>query len=150
VLVRVRVAKKIGLFYRSLSTCTAMCVYRGAAMRREIMSVVILKPLHLAAASSSSCRGGRLAGAGALIIRALAISFPCRRQPVSPSLTKALPGVETLRKTFSTDIPDKSTAIKPSCPRTKKRVEWLNMSGLERPRKAFSLARDDLEAAIAF
>jgi hypothetical protein len=62
---------------------------------------------------------------------------------------EALPGLEYLKKTFSTDISDKSTAVKPSCPRIKKRVEWLNMSGLERPRKAFSLARDDLEAAIA-
>ena len=146
---RVRVAKKIGHFYRYLFSTAALRACRRAANRREVVSVVILKPLHFAVGTTSSCRARGLAGAGVLIIRALSSSFPCRRQPVSPTLIEALPGLEYLKKTFSTDIPDKSTAVKPSCPRTKKRVEWLNMSGLERPRKAFSLARDDLEAAIA-
>jgi len=64
---------------------------------------------------------------------------------------KGLPGLEYLKKTFNTDISDKSTAVRPSCPSSnKKRVEWLNMSGLERPRKTFSLARDDLEASLVF
>jgi len=146
--VRVRVAKKFGRIYRYLSPVSILRVCRRAARRGEIMSVVIMKPLLIAVGTTPACGARRLAGAGILIVRVLCESFPSRRQPVSPSFIDALPGLENLKKTFSTDISDKSTAVKPSCA-SSKRVEWLNMSGLERPRKAFSLARDDLEAAVA-
>jgi len=113
------------------------------------MSGTLRKPLRLAVASRLSCRGSRLVRAGDLIIRTVSTSFPSRCQPVSPSLIEGRPGLEIITKTFHTDISEAGATVKPSCPSTKKRVEWLNMSGLERPRKTFSLARDDLEAAVA-
>jgi len=148
--VKRKVAKKIGLLCRSLKSTAALRLCRPSALRRDVMSVTLLKPLQLVALSTWSCRSKRLAWAGALISRVLFASFPSRCQPVSPSFIKGLPGLENLTKTFHTDISDRNATVKPSCPSTKKRVEWLNMSGLERPRKTFSLARDDLEAALAF
>lgn len=114
------------------------------------MSVTLLKPLHIVAVTRLSFRGRRLARAGFLIARAVSESFPGRFQPNSPSFIMGLPGLENLTKTFHTDISDSSSTVRPACPSTKKRVEWLNLSGLERPKKTFSLARDDLEAAVAF
>jgi len=149
-LVKRKVAKKIGLLCRALRSTAALRLRRPSVMRREVMSLTLLKPLHIVAVSTWSCRGRRLARAGSLFARALSESFPSRCQPNSPSFLMGLPGLENLTKTLHTDITDRNATVKPACPNTKKRVEWLNMSGLERPRKTFSLARDDLEAALAF
>jgi len=144
-----KVAKKIGLLCRALMSTAALRVSRPAALGREVMSVTLLKPLHLFAVSTLSYRRRRLVRAGTLIARAVTLSFPSRCQPISPSFILGLPGLESHTKTFHSDISDSNATVKPACPSTKKRVEWLNMSGLERPRKTFSLARDDLEAALA-
>ncbi len=147
-LVRVRVIKKIGLITR-LYIVSARSICRTAKIRRDIVSVTIFKPLHLVASTSSSMRGKRPDGVMSLVKRALS-NFPGRCQPVSPTLLRDSLSLENLKKTFNIELDYKSDAVKPSCPSTAKRVEWLNTFGLERPRKAFSLARDDLEAAVAF
>jgi len=148
--VKRKVAKKLGLLCRTLVSTATMRVSRSTVLRRDVMSLTLLKPLHLAAVSTLAYRGKRLARVGVLIARTLSLSFPSRCQPISPTFVKGLPGLVYLTKTFHTDISDSNATVKPACPSTKKRVEWLNMSGLERPRKTFSLARDDLEAALAF
>jgi hypothetical protein len=119
------------------------------ARGRERVSVIILKPMNVIAAVSIPRRGKRLNMVRPLIVRVLS-SFPNRCQPVAPSIYRGILSLEYFKKTFHIELEDKCIADKPSCPSTKKRVEWLNMSGLERPRKAFSLARDDLEAAVVF
>ncbi|MFQ5480490.1 MAG: hypothetical protein ACE5DW_04365 [Thermodesulfobacteriota bacterium] len=84
-----------------------------------------------------------------LLVRTVT-NFPGRCQPVSPTFLRGSLSLENLKKTFHIELDYKSDAVRPSCPGSAKRVEWLDISGLERPGKAFSLARDDLEAAVAF
>lgn len=146
-LVSVRVIKRIGLFYRLYFVSARLC--RKAVVPMEAKSVTILKPLHIAVMTPWSNRGKRPNGVMSLLKRAIS-KFPSRCQPFSPTDSRGILSLEYLKKTFHIALEDKSIAVKPSCPNTNKRVEWLNMSGLERPRKAFSLARDDLEASIAF
>ncbi|MFQ5427856.1 MAG: hypothetical protein ACE5EZ_02635 [Thermodesulfobacteriota bacterium] len=147
-MLRVRVIKKIGLVTRLYFVSAR--IRRTASVSRESKSITILKPLHIVVAATSwSTRAKRPNGVMSLLKRAIS-NFPSRCQPFSPANSRGLLSLEYLKKTFHIELEDKSITVKPSCPNTSKRVEWLNMSGLERPRKAFSLARDDLEASIAF
>ncbi|GMR04631.1 MAG: hypothetical protein BMS9Abin23_0532 [Thermodesulfobacteriota bacterium] len=143
------IKKEIGRIYRCIISVTAVCLFRVKECGQTAAADVTIDSGNEGVTLRKAARCGRHRNSGArnIIVRVLG-SFPCLMQPVDPSLYISFPSRTAVKKEYSLDLEDKSISSKPASLSSKNRVEWFKKSGLERPRRTFSLARDDLDAAV--
>lgn len=77
-------------------------------------------------------------------------AFPLPDQPIDPAITiEILASSYKIKKEAVIEFGVKCITAKPATTHPEKRMERFNKAGLDRPRAAFSLARDDLDAIAA-
>jgi hypothetical protein len=77
-------------------------------------------------------------------------AFPLPEKPVDPAITiEILAYSYKIKKEAVLEFGVKCITAKPAATHPERRMERFNGYGLERPRAAFSLARDDLDAIAA-